>query len=215
MYRSTAIFKMKQIIDSIIALKSADAMTAALIGCAERSRAEGDAEKRRGFSLWGYVGEDCMKPALMGVYFNCGYKVASDSHILVAMKEDYPAELEEHIVYVGGVYSTEMRYPAWRQVCEFNPDSPVIEMDRDRLRKIWKEVAAYKEDIPASVDIGGIFIRRELFLKAMTFINAHKGCSIEVQFTERTPWKIRCGDDYCVAMPEVIVDKDKVRIFEY
>lgn len=206
---------MKQIADSIIALKSAGTITAALVGCVERSRAERDAEKRRKFSLWGYVGGDCMRPVLMGAYFNRGYKVASDSHILVAMKEGYPAELEEHIVYAGGTYSTEMRYPAWRQVCEFNPDNPVIEMDRDRLVKVWREVAEYKEDMPALVDIGGIFIRRELFLKAMTFINAHEGCRIEAQFTERTPWKIRCGDDYCVAMPEVIVDKDKVRIFEY
>lgn len=206
---------MTRIADSIIALKSAEAMTAALVGCVERSKAERDAGKRRGFSLWDYVGGDCMRPALMGAYFNHGYKVASDSHILVATKEDYPAELEEHIVYAGGTYSTEMRYPAWRPVCEFNPADPVIEMDRDRLVKAWREVAAYKEDMPALVDIGGIFIRRELFLKAMTFINAHKDCSIKVQFTERTPWKIRCGDDYCVAMPEVIVDKDKVRIFEY
>ena len=45
-----------------------------------------------------------MQAALTGVYHDNGYKVASDAIVLVAIKSDYPEELEHHIIDKDTLY---------------------------------------------------------------------------------------------------------------
>lgn len=51
-----------------------------------------------------------LRPCLNGVFHNNGFKVASDSHIFVAVKESYPDDLEGKIVSKKGEY-IEGKYP--------------------------------------------------------------------------------------------------------
>lgn len=46
------------------------------------------------FNIYNYVANDEIHPSMCGVYHENGMKVASDSHILIAIEEEYPEEME-------------------------------------------------------------------------------------------------------------------------
>lgn len=67
------------------------------------------------FSWYDYIANDKLRPVMNGVYYDQGYKVASDGHILLAVKEPYDKSLEGKIEAKDGSF-TEGRYPNWRSV---------------------------------------------------------------------------------------------------
>lgn len=56
------------------------------------------------FNLYNYVANDEIRPAMNGVFHDRGNKVASDAHIMIAIKEDYPAEYEGAVLLKDGSY---------------------------------------------------------------------------------------------------------------
>lgn len=56
------------------------------------------------FNIYNFVANDEIRPTMCGVYHDRGNKVASDSHILVAIKEDYPAEYEGKVILKDGSF---------------------------------------------------------------------------------------------------------------
>lgn len=64
------------------------------------------------FNLYNYVENSEIRPAMCGVFHDGGNKVACDSHILVAIKEDYPAEYEGAVLLKDGSY-VEIEETKW------------------------------------------------------------------------------------------------------
>ena len=56
------------------------------------------------FNIYNYVADDEIRPAMCGVFHDGGNKVACDSHILVAVKAEYPAEYEGSVLLKDGSY---------------------------------------------------------------------------------------------------------------
>jgi len=56
------------------------------------------------FNIYNYVADDEIRPAMNGVFHDRGNKVASDAHILIAIKEEYPAEYEGAVLLKDGSY---------------------------------------------------------------------------------------------------------------
>ena len=56
------------------------------------------------FNIYNYVSDDELRPMMCGVFHDNGTRVASDSHILIAIKEDYPAEHEGSVLLKDGAY---------------------------------------------------------------------------------------------------------------
>ena len=64
------------------------------------------------FNIYNYVANDEIRPAMNGVFHDRGNKVASDAHILIAIKEDYPAEYEGAVLLKDGSY-VESQETVW------------------------------------------------------------------------------------------------------
>ena len=81
-------------------------------------RIESEPKTKSKFNIWDYVSDDAIRPAMCYVYHDNGFKVASDNHILVAVKEDYDPSLEGRLMLKNGTLApeNEYRYPRWRDV---------------------------------------------------------------------------------------------------
>ncbi len=81
-------------------------------------RAEATTEAKAGkFDYFKYVEKsNSFRPIMQCVFHDEGYKVASDSHILIAIKEDYPEEYEHRLLNADGSFEEHGTYPKWRSV---------------------------------------------------------------------------------------------------
>jgi hypothetical protein len=101
-------------------------------------RIESEPKTKSKFKIWDYVSDDNLRPAMCHVYHDSGFKVASDGHILIAVKEDYDPSLEGRLMLKNGTLASEneYRYPKWRNVI---PNTELMEMvpakiDFDKLK---------------------------------------------------------------------------------
>ena len=80
-------------------------------------RAEQPSTSNAKFNLWNYVSKEDNRPQMCGIYHEGGYKVASDCHILVFVKDEYPDNMEGKILLKNGSFVDECyQYPRWRSV---------------------------------------------------------------------------------------------------
>lgn len=81
-------------------------------------RAESAETKQGKFDIYKFACKDTnLRPAMCGVFHDDGNKVASDAHVLVALKESYPEEYEHRDLYANGeLLAPEIKYPNWRSV---------------------------------------------------------------------------------------------------
>lgn len=105
------------------------------------------------FNFYKFVSTDKIRPVMTGVYHDSGYKIASDSHILIALKEDYPIELEGQIMLKNGELLDKEgnKYPNWRKVIpeitDNNDSSKYILCDvkHDEWKEIYSRYKAEKK----------------------------------------------------------------------
>lgn len=80
-------------------------------------RAEATTEAKGGkFDYFKYVAADGIRPIMQCVFHDEGYKVASDAHILIAIKDSYPSEWEHKLLHADGSFEDHGIYPKWRSV---------------------------------------------------------------------------------------------------
>lgn len=90
-------------------------------------RIESEPKTKSKFKIWDYVSDDDIRPAMCHLCHDRGFKVASDGHILIAVKEDYDPSLEGRLMLKNGTLApeNEYRYPKWRDVI---PNTELMEM---------------------------------------------------------------------------------------
>lgn len=129
----------------------------------EQSQAKGK------FDYYKFVSKDPIRPILCGVYHDNGIKVASNSFILVAIKDEYDrGELDGKVVGKDGAF-IEDKYPNWRAVI---PDltigkkrSEVIKINFtkwDEIMATWKAEKKVGEE-KRVVRVGNAYYKVELF----------------------------------------------------
>lgn len=139
-------------------------------------RTESETKGKGKFKIWDYVGKDKIRPAMECVYHDGGFKVASDSHLLISLKEEYDPELEGRLMRKDGtLLDPETRYPKWRDVIP-NPElermTPVV-LDFAKIREIE---ADFKAKLKVSDVLGYIKVNETytfklpLFLKMVRFM---------------------------------------------
>lgn len=139
-------------------------------------RLESETKSKGKFSLWDYVSKDDIRPSMCCVLHDSGYKVASDSHILVVLKEEYPEDMEGKLMKKDGTLETEnVKFPNWRGVI---PDPKKIEMVAVRLD--FAGIRAFEADFKAKkklnkklegyVRIGRTLFKLDLLIKAVRFM---------------------------------------------
>lgn len=116
-------------------------------------RMESEAEKAKvsKFNIYNYVAKDKMRPAMEGVFHDNGHRVASDSHILVVVNEQYAESYEGKIIgkdgqeITAGAGYTPYRYPKYEEVFSKTEPDAVHKIDMDAMPEI-KPIKGNKED---------------------------------------------------------------------
>lgn len=88
------------------------------------------------FNIYNFTSD--YRPVLAGVFHDGGYKVACDTVVLVAVKSDYPEELEHHIINKDGK-DIIGKYPRWRDVIPSDPDYKPYSIDPAKFEAFLKE----------------------------------------------------------------------------
>lgn len=78
-------------------------------------RAETCGKTRSKFNIFDFCAQDQLRPVMNGIYHEGGFKIASDSHVLLQLKEDYDESLEGKVIGKDGK-EIEGRYPKYKQV---------------------------------------------------------------------------------------------------
>jgi hypothetical protein len=81
-------------------------------------RAESTTEAKAGkFDYFKYVEKsNSIRPIMQCVFHDEGFKVASDAHILIAIKDNYTEEYEQKMLHSDGSFEENGTYPKWRSV---------------------------------------------------------------------------------------------------
>lgn len=95
-------------------------------------RAEATTEAKAGkFDYFKYVeNSNSIRPIMQCVFHDDGYKVASDAHILIAIKDSYPPELEHKMLHADGSFEEYGAYPKWRCVIPKPDGYELYKVDR-------------------------------------------------------------------------------------
>lgn len=78
-------------------------------------RIESPQSSKPKFDFYKYVAKDNLRPAMCGIFHDKGQKVVSDTHILIAKKEDYPEEYEGKILGKDGNF-IDGKFPNYESV---------------------------------------------------------------------------------------------------
>ena len=81
------------------------------------------------------------------VFHDSGFKVASDGHILVALKEEYDSELEGKLLKKDGTIETQhTNYPKWRKVVPNPQQTEMVPVKLD-----FEKIKGFESDFKAKM----------------------------------------------------------------
>jgi len=187
--KQTSITKLSEVYNNLNALYNGEKIAhdykslANLIQQVIRAEAMTDAKKGK-FNIFNYVAKDNLRPVMNGVFHNEGFKVASDAHILVAIKEDYADDMEGKVLLPDGSFETSQVYPKWRSVIPKPDGYTAYQIDAQKFydwlterRTAYKTIngKGCKFQTEWCVKVGPAFFKAELFdrlLSAMDFCGA-------------------------------------------
>lgn len=160
-------------------------------------RAEATAKvKGSKFDIFNFVCKDFnLRPVMCGVYHDEGWRVASDLHIMVAIKETYADEYEHKILCKDGSFVEDGKYPNWRSIIPDGKDYEEYEFDPqafyswiEQKRTEWKTETGkgIKFADEWRVQVGPAQINAGFFDKFITAMKALGATKILVKDARRT-----------------------------
>lgn len=172
-------------------------------------------QSRGKFNLYDYCYDEMdTRPALCGVFHDEGWRVATDSHVLVAVKDDYDEALEHKIIGKDG-REVMAKYPKWKSVIptDLNGyDGHAIDTAQvyDLVRKVKAEnklAGKYGEKARGVVKVGKFFFKDDKLAQACRFMD-HYGIT-ELRTYERGAAKAVAPDgSLCIVMPIYLDEKE-------
>lgn len=128
------------------ALKDTDEGLAGIIKAVIIAETQRNVGKSK-FDIWKYIAGEKDYPAqLRGIYHKDGIKVATDAHIMVAINEDYGAELEGKTVKPDGTF-IDFPYPNYMSIIPKGDGYTAYRIDADKFREfVSKQRAAIKAE---------------------------------------------------------------------
>lgn len=164
------------------------------------------------FNPYDYVADDKFRIALNGVYHSEGFRVATDSHILVAVKGTYEEEKEGKIIGKDG-RTIIGKYPRWTAaIPEDFHEHELHAIDTAKVYELVKRMKAenklvgrYGPKKDAIVKVGNIFFRAEKFAQFCRFLDYYGIKEINT-FGERRPTKAVAPDgSISILMPLMLL----------
>lgn len=150
-------------------------------------------------------GEEVERPAMGGIYHTNGMIVATDARILLAIKSDYPAELEGKITDKQGQV-IEYKYPNWKSPFDRKEMLPVdvnleklalfleqiksqVPTERQAKADTWKSRTVFI-DFGNGTIVGFEYYRLVKFVNAARFLNAKLSLTNKMLFGEAEDGKL-------------------------
>lgn len=162
------------------------------------------------FNIFDYCAKkDDYSPAFTGVLHEKGYKVATDGHCLIILKEDYPAELEGKIVDKKGAF-IDSKFPDFSQLLQIDDKYTFYEFDGDKILEIekdWKIEKKLNDFNFGYVKIQNTCLGIELLAKMVRFAKTIGTNQIGIQSPNRAV-KIGKGLENCGIMMPVLISNE-------
>ena len=164
-------------------------------------RLESETKSKGKFSLWDYaLKDDGLRPSMRCVLHDSGFRVASDAHILVVLKEDYPEDMD------GTIEDESVKFPNWRMVI---PDPKKMEMVAVRLdfagiRQFEADFKAKKKldkRMEGYVRVGGCLFKLDYLIKAARFMEHVGTDELMLSADGRRAALAVSGDSKMILMP--------------
>lgn len=133
------------------------------------------------FDIYKMAAKDELRPVMCGVFHDKGYKVASDSHILVAVRDAYDEALEGHILDRKG-QDIIGKYPKWESVfpSETSEEKKAYTLDTAAVYELLRQEKAEKKAAGRDgvarrgyVKVGDTFFRADKLAMICTFMDAY------------------------------------------
>lgn len=143
------------------------------------------------FNLYDFTSNDENRPQMCCVHHENGFKVASDCHLLIAVKDAYPEDLEGKNIDKKGEES-EYKYPQWNKLfCSNQKTAKGYRIDFDKLADWVKEYNAEKKMMGkrgarnAYVKVGPAFFALECLSRFAKFMKAQGTDVLHIEESRR------------------------------
>lgn len=158
------------------------------------------------FDFYKYVAKDKSRPIMSGILHDKGQKVASDSRILIAKKEDYPEEYEGKILGKDGNF-IEAKFPNYESVFPNLKKSAYTEHEvnfeafADFVLQAKATAKLRGSDTSfAFVEIGGCHFRLDLFQLLVSYMKEIGAKTIWTAISEIPDFRLS-GEAYTRYVP--------------
>ncbi len=161
------------------------------------------------FSIYSYTGRDVIRPAVSGVFHDGGYKIATNTLVMVAIYENYAPDLEKKIIARDGSEITGCKFPRWREVIpEMRKNDLSTFVDTFAVRAF---IRSRKGSGPVFVKIGSSYFTAAVILQVCKFLDVYNRGPVAPVYTfGHRPAAVKTADgSACVFMP-AYVDFDRV-----
>ena len=173
--------------------------------------------KKGCINIYDYVCKDYKRPIFTGVYHNNGEIVATDTHILLVLKNyTYNAKFEGNVISKSGE-EIGGRYPNYNAIKPSN-NTEIIQIDRDNFNNAIKADKANKKLLTAKekkahkayYKIHGIYLdlyEMEKFINAMDYLGTD---NIQINPTDKSrPILSETSKGWTVLMPCLGIEENK------
>lgn len=141
--------------------------------------------KEQGFNIYDFTSTNAQRMALNGVYHHKGYKIASDSHMLIAIKDTYDESLEGRILLKDAQPLDGFKYPDYESINPKYDGTNYAEIDFYKFNGFIKEYKAHHEMLSSRdkrlheeyVKIGECYydlMLMQTFIKGMKYLGTNK-----------------------------------------
>lgn len=160
-------------------------------------------QKKSKFNPYNYVSKDKLRPAMAGVFHSYGYKVATNTHVLIAYRDDYNDDLESKIVNKKGVI-IDARYPNWKTVVPTDDDLQYFDLDTSKMTAI---LAKYKldkkvdKDSAKYINFKGTHFNVEYFASLCAFADFIRAKQIGLSNNLKRACKVHASGNVGILMP--------------
>lgn len=148
------------------------------------------------------------------VHYEEGFKVASNSHVLIAVKDSYPEELEGKSIDKKGEIS-EYKYPKWRELfSDRQKKAGEYRIDFGELTEWGKEHAAERKmkgkrgARPAFVKVGPALFKLELLTLLSKFMKDRGVDTLHIEDSRKVAACFAADGSIGLIMPALVRSED-------
>lgn len=170
---------------------------------------------RHRLNLYDFVSKDKYRPALTGVFHENGFRVATNSHILVSVKENYPNNYEGKI-FNDKFVEIEAQYPKYKSVIPDKNNMREFPFKLNDVKALYRQYVLDKradKTVVGVIYFDNVAISMELIKGILDFANTFNVDKLYLSSPDRCIY-MESGENKLIAMP-TFVNESRVELKIY